>query len=136
MVLMMVVSAMSFTSCTQASTDDTISQSVENLESQIKYSGTWENEVYGMDLTNQSLKSISLNRRASNHDLTITEIKDGKKSVSTGTWSLTGNNQVIEMKINNGGREGKTFKCKILKSTPRSMTIEFDGKIYNMRKSS
>ena len=136
--LMMVVSAMSFTSCTQASTDEEVSQSMENLESQIKYSGTWENDVYGMDLTNHSLKSISLNRRpqngASTRGLTITEIKNGKKTVSTGTWSLTGNNQVIEMKFNNGERGGKKLTCKVLKSTPKSMTIEFDGRIYTLRK--
>ena len=39
-VFMMVVAAMSFTSCTSASVDEEISQSVENLESQIKFSGT------------------------------------------------------------------------------------------------
>ena len=38
------------------------------------------------------------------------------------------------MKVSSGERAGKTFKCKVLKSTPRSMTIEFDGKIYALRK--
>ena len=138
MVFMMAVSAMSFTSCTSASVDEEISQSVENLESQIKFSGTWENDVYGMDLTKQSLKSLSLSRRPQDgkksHALTIIEIKNGKKTESNGPWTLAGNNQVIEMKVSSGERAGKTFKCKVLKSTPRSMTIEFDGKIYALRK--
>ena len=86
----------------------------------------------------QSLKSLSLSRRPQDgkksHALTIIEIKNGKKTESNGTWTLTGNNQVIEMKVSSGERAGKTFKCKVLKSTPRSMTIEFDGKIYALRK--
>ena len=133
---MMAVAAMSLTSCTQASTDEEVSQSMENLESQIRYSGTWENNGYAMNLTNQSLKSITLNKRQQNgsHGLTITETKNGKQAVSTGTWTLTGNNQVIEMKVSDGERGGKTYNCKILKSTPKSMTIEFDGKVYILRK--
>lgn len=128
MVLMMVASAMSFTSCT----DDAVDEFVKQVIDEPIIRGTWSNYVED-NTPRRSIRFLQLHR-TDDHKGTVfccVEVENGKRFVTNGEWTISKDYKTLMLMAKSGARANQTISCEVIDSKIGSLTIRFEGTLYS-----
>lgn len=133
MVLMVLaVSAMSFTSCSKDVADAIGDAIAKELIDEPTIRGTWSNYVEE-NTEERSIRYLQLHRTKENdnRDFSLAEVENGKRFFSYGEWVLSRDCKKLTLRVKNGPRANQTITCDVVESRIGFLSIRFEGKVYS-----
>ena len=132
MVLMVMASAMSFTSCSSDVADAVGDAIARELIEEPTIRGTWSNYVEETT-PDRNIRFLQLHRTEDkqNRNFSLVEVQNGKRFCSNGEWTLSRDCKTLCLRVKNGPRAGQTINCEVIDSKFGFLSIRFEGKIYN-----
>lgn len=130
MVVMVLTSAMSFTSCSSDVADAIGDAIARELIDEPTIRGTWSN--YVEDTTpDRSIRFLQLHRTEDKQyrNFSLVEVQNGKRFVTNGEWTLSKDCKTLMLKAKSGARANQTISCEVIDSKIGSLTIRFEGNL-------
>ena len=132
MVVMVLTSAMSFTSCSSDVADAIGDAIARELIDEPTIRGTWSN--YVEDITpDRSIRFLQLHRTEDKQyrNFSLVEVQNGKRFCSNGEWTLSKDCKTICLRVKSGPRANQTINCEVIDSKFGFLSIRFEGKVYS-----
>lgn len=132
MVVMVLTSAMSFTSCSSDVADAIGDAIARELIDEPTIRGTWSN--YVEDTTpDRSIRFLQLHRTEDKQyrNFSLVEVQNGKRFVTNGEWTLSKDCKTLMLMAKSGARANQTISCEVIDSKIGSLTIRFEGNLYS-----
>ena len=131
-VLMVVVSAMSFTSCTNDLAEAIGDGISRELIDEPTIRGTWSNYVEDNN-EERIIRYLQLHRTGGtdNRDFSLVEVQKGKRFITYGEWTLSRDCKTLVLRVKSGNRPQQSITCAVVESKFGFLSIRFEGKVYS-----
>jgi hypothetical protein len=131
MVLMVMATAMSFTSCSSDVADAVCDGLTKELIDEPTIRGTWSNYVEE-NTAELNVRYLQLHRSGDNktRDFSMAEVQNGKRFFSHGEWTLSKDCKKLTLRFTSGSRANRTVSCDVIESKYGFLSIRFEGKVY------